>query len=173
MKPPPPRGIASTTFHERAGWGSVVGGIVVVLCAEMIAVHLLIQQWSHAIAWSVTGVEIWGLIWLLGDYQAFRLRRFVVTEEAIELRFGFRWSATFPRALVAGVEPMPFPGAEQPAGSTYLRLSVFDDPKHVIRLREPVRVTGMMGITRRVTTIGLSPDDPSVIEALRAGGRPG
>jgi hypothetical protein len=166
MKPPVRRGIASTTFHERSGWGSIVGGFVVVLCAEMIAVHLLIQQWSHTVAWVVTGLEIWGVVWLLGDYHAFRLRRFVVTEETVELRFGFRWSATFSRALVTAVEPMPAAEAAQAGGGSYLRLSVFEDPEHVVRLSEAVLVTGMMGFTRSVTTIGLSADDPSVIEAL-------
>lgn len=164
---PRARGLASTTFHHHAGWGSIVACIITVLAAEMIGVHLLLQQWSHTAAWVVTALELWGVLWLLGDFHAFRLRPFVVTEETIELRFGFRWTAIFPRALVTKVEPLsPVEAERLKETGTHLRLAFLDDPQHLIHLSEPIRVDGPFGITRQVTSIGLTPDDRSVLDHL-------
>lgn len=160
---PPRRGVAMTTFHQRVGWGSVVAGIVLIIAVESVAVHLFVQQWSVTAAWIITGLDIWGAIWLIGDYQAFRIRPLVVTEDAIELRFGFRWSATIARSNVAGVDEF----SPSRRSSSYLRLSILEEPEYILLLREPVRVTGLAGITRTVTSIGLRVDDGAVIDALK------
>jgi hypothetical protein len=165
---PDNRGVASTTFHRRAGWGSIVICLIVVIAAEAIAVHLFVQRWSAGVAWFVTGLDLGGAIWLIGDYQAFRLRRLVVTNDAIELKFGFRWTATIPFALIDAIEPLSAQEDERLRRTRhYLRCSILEEPQHIIRLQQPVRVTGMAGFTREVSAIGLRVDDENVIEAIR------
>lgn len=161
--------IASTTFHRKSGWGSIVVCVLVLIAAESLAVHLLLQQWSSTIAWIVTGLDGWGALWLLGDYHAFRIRPTLVTRETLELRFGSRWSATIPREAIESVEPISATDAERRRGSKdYLRLSILEEPSHLITLREPVTVRGIAGITRMVTSIGIRPDDEAVVDALRS-----
>jgi hypothetical protein len=165
---PAPSGVPSTTFHRRSGWGSIVACILVMFAAEGIGVHLFVQRWSHRGAWILTILDIWGFVWLIGDYHAFRVRPLLVTDDAIQLRFGFRWTATIPRDNVLSVERLA-PGADEKLRRTrtYLRLAIFDEPEYLITLREPVRVHGIAGITRTVTSIGIFPDDPAVVDALR------
>ena len=160
---PPRRGVAMTTFHQRAGWGTVVAGFVLLIAVESVAVHLFVQQWSVTAAWIITGLDLWGAIWLIGDYHAFRTRPLVVTEDAVELRFGFRWSATIPRSNVAAVEEF----SESRRTASYLRLSILEEPEYLLLLHEPVRVQGLAGITKTVTSIGLRVDDDAVIDALK------
>jgi hypothetical protein len=167
MQPPRERGIASTTFHQRIGWGSVVACALLLIAVEGVAVHLLVQRWSAPVAWLITAMDVWGAIWLLGDYQAFRLRPLVVTNDTIELRFGFRWSAMIPRDLIAAIEPLSGNEAERLRRSRrYLRLSLLDEPSYAIRLRKPVRIDGVAGLRRIVTCIGIGPDDTSIISAM-------
>jgi hypothetical protein len=166
---PEPSADASTTFHRRSGWGSIVACILVLIAAESLGVHLLLQRWSPRAAWIFTILDIWGFVWLIGDYHAFRLRPLVVTAEAIQLRFGFRWSATIPRHNVASVERLTA-GADEKLRRTrgYLRLAIFDEAEYLITLREPVIVQGIAGIRKTVTTIGIRPDDAGVVEAISA-----
>ena len=164
---PENRAVAATTFHRRTGWGSIVFCLIVVIAAEAIAVHLFVQRWSPGLAWFVSGLDVWGAIWLIGDYQAFRLRRLVVTDNTVELKFGFRWAATIPFALIEAVEPL---SAQEDTGLRrarhYLRCSILEEPQYIIRLREPLKATGMAGFTREVTAIGLRVDDEAVIDAM-------
>jgi hypothetical protein len=168
---PRKRGIASSTFHQRSGWGSIVACILVLIAAEGIGVHLLVQRWSPHAAWFITLLDVWGAIWLLGDYHAFRLRPLVVTHDRLDLHFGFRWSVSIPRELIAAIEPLALADAERLRRShRYLRLSLLDEPTHAIRLRKPVRVHGAAGLVRNVTCIGLGVDDTAVLDALRNSG---
>jgi hypothetical protein len=92
----------------------------------------------------------------------------VLTRDAIELRLGFRWSATIPLEDVIAVEPLSSTEAEKLARSRdYLRLSIFDEPSHLIRLGRPVRVEAIAGFGRTVTCIGLAPDDDDLVPAIR------
>lgn len=168
QKEPAARGVASSTSYRSEGWGSVVACIMILLVAEMIAVHLFIQQWSHSVAWFVTAIEVWGLLWILGDYQALRLRPLVVTDRNIEMRFGFRWSATISRTAVASVEMLPSADAEAlREHPTYLRFSHIEEPNHLIRLTRPFVFEGLFGIRREVDLIGVRLDDESVLEVLQ------
>jgi hypothetical protein len=49
-----------------------------------------------------------------------------------------------------------------------LRLAIFEEPSHVIRLHEAVEFRGMAGFTRRASMIGIRPDDMELITALEA-----
>jgi hypothetical protein len=168
---PRKRGIASSTFHQRSGWGSIVACILVLIAAEGVGVHLIVQRWSANAAWFITLLDLWGAIWLLGDYQAFRLRPLVVMHDRVDLHFGFRWSVSIPRELIAAVEPLALADAERLRRSRrYLRLSLLDEPAFALRLRKPVRVNGAAGLVRIVTCIGVGVDDTTVLDALRNSG---
>src|SRR5690349_24054029 len=59
---PKQRGLASTTFHSRIGWGSIVACILLLIAAEGVGVHLLLQRWNPYVAWIVTALDLWGAL---------------------------------------------------------------------------------------------------------------
>ena len=150
------------TVHERSGWGTVVACILVLLVAESIGLHLLVQMWSWKAAWVVTFFDVWGILWLLGDYHALRLRRSSITDDALELRFGLRWSATIPRSNIASVTEVHAEGEwKRP---DVLRVAMLEEPRWLITLREPMTIRGMAGLRKTIRGVALLPDDD---EALR------
>jgi hypothetical protein len=166
--PARPAGAVTSTFHQRVGWGSIAACLIVLIAAEAIAIHLLVQQWSHRLAWVITALDVWGAVWLVGDYQAFRIRPMVINERGVDLRFGFRWSLTVPYSAVAAVEELPLERAERlRRDRSYLRLSILEEPDQIIVLREPIAAAGVAGMSRAVTSIGLRVDDPAAIQALK------
>jgi hypothetical protein len=92
----PERYARSFTVHEESGWGTLVAGIVMLIVFESIGVHLLMQRWSVIAAWVVTGLDVYGVLWLLGDYHALRLRPSYVEDGLLHIRYGLRWSVDVP-----------------------------------------------------------------------------
>jgi hypothetical protein len=166
---------AAFTVHREAGWSAVALGLALAMLAEAFPVHVLASRASPALAWTLTGATLFGLLWLAGDAQALRLRPVRLEPDALLVRIGLRRWARVPyssivtvAALRGDVPPRRSPG--------YLRATVFGDPTVLLELRDPVIARGLYGITRRVTRVGLAPDQRSrflaALESARAGAGP-
>lgn len=160
------RGTAMT-FHERSGWGSIVACILVLIAAEGIGMHLLLARWSPYAAWTWTAMDVWGALWLLGDYHALRLRRTFVDEDALHLRYGLRWNATIPHALIASTEEVR--SESEWKRKDVLKVAMLDEPRWLITLREPVIAHGLAGLRKEIRGIALLADDEEWLSALRRG----
>ena len=154
----PARDANAFSYHVKSGYGGIVFALAVATLVEGAAVHMLVHPHSAAAAWILTGLSAYGLFWLLGDYQAVRLRPIVVADDALRLRTGLRWSATIAWTDVAaladgGRAPLPkrAPG--------WGHMTAIGAPKLVLELKREVEVRGPYGITRRVRRIGLTVDD--------------
>lgn len=144
------------SYHRRSGYAAIAGVLLLVLITETAALHLLLQRWSLFAAWIFTGLSIYGAFWLLGDYHAMRLHPIVLTREFLYLRMGLRWRATVPLAEIINIQNF---NPREKRTADYLRLTVFGDPRFVIRCKQPVTVQGLFGIKRKVHRIGLAVDD--------------
>lgn len=168
-KPEETRGTV-VTFHERAGWGSVLACIFVVLAAEGVGMHLLLSRWSSVAAWTWTALDVWGALWLLGDYHALRLRRSFIDDDALHLRYGLRWSAVIPLAQIASVDEIR--AESEWKRKDVLKVAMLEEPRWLVTLSEAVVVRGLAGLRKEVRALALLPDDEeSLRRALSAAPR--
>ncbi|HEY3056774.1 MAG TPA: hypothetical protein VGK31_12660 [Thermoanaerobaculia bacterium] len=165
-KPDVPHSTRAFTVHERSGWGSVVACIIVLIVAESIGLHLLVQLWSRSAAWIVTSLDTYGLLWLLGDYNALRLRPSILTKERLRIRYGLRWSVDVSRDQIAAVRAAS--GETDWKRSGVLKVAMIDDPRYIIELREPILAVGLVGMQKKIDAIAIAPDDDSVIAELKS-----
>lgn len=152
-----PADAEAVTVHERSGWGSVVVCIIVLLAAESIGMHLLLQLWSTKAAWIATALDAYGMLWLIGDYHALRLRPTLVRREAIEFRHGLRWNAVVERANIASIERVRREEEWKRHGT--LKIALLDEPQFLVTLREPVTAHGIVGMRKTIDAIAIRPDD--------------
>jgi hypothetical protein len=152
------------TFHERSGWGSIVACALVLIAAEGIAAHLFIATWSTKAAWGWTLLDVWGALWLLGDYNALRLRRSWLDDDALHLRVGMRWTATISLANIASIEPVR--NESEWKRRDVLRVAMIDEPRWLIALREPVVAHGIAGMRKEIRGLALLPDDDAFVSVL-------
>jgi len=153
------------TVHERSGWPTVLACIIVLIVAEGIGMHLLLSRWTPVAAWIWTGLDLWGIVWLLGDYQALRLRRSSIDGEALHLRYGMRWSVSVPLAKIVSVEEVR--AEAEWKRKDVLKVAMLDEPRWLITFDEPVVVRGLAGLRKSVRAIALLPDDGETISVLR------
>jgi hypothetical protein len=152
------------SYHVRSGYGGIVFALAAATAAETVAVHLLVAARSPPAAWVLTAASAYGLLWMMGDYQAVRLRPIVAADDALHLRMGLRWTATVEWSDVAALndarhEPLPrgTPG--------WLRMTPIGAPRLLLELSRSICVPGPYGITRRVNRIGLTVDDAARFRA--------
>lgn len=149
------------TYHRKSGYVGILTGMMMVLVAETVALHVIVQHWSAAAAWVLTILSIYGALWLIGDYHMIRTHPIVLTDETLYLRIGMRWRANIPVQNVSGILLGTPRNSKSP---DYLRASVLW-PGATLVLKNPVEVEGLFGRRKTVTRIGLSLDDP---ESLRS-----
>lgn len=159
---PVARGI---TFHERNSWGTILACIYVLIAAEGVGMHFLLRLWHPYAAWAWTCLDLWAVIWLLGDYHGLRLRHTVWDVDALHLRYGLRWSATIPRDNIASIEEVH--EESQWKRKDVLKVAILDDPRWLITLREPVVVHGLAGLRKRINAIALLPDQNDAVSDAR------
>jgi len=161
-EPDVPADAIAISTHKRSGWGTVVVCFIVLIAFESIGLHLLVQHWSVKVAWIFTALDLYGVLWLIGDYHALRLRPTLIRPDTIELRHGMRLNATIARDNIAAIEPITSEAQWKRKGTA--KLALLDEPKYLVRLREPVVAEGIAGIRRTIDSIAFLPDDVAAFE---------
>jgi hypothetical protein len=161
---PAPRGF---TIHQRSGWGTIVGVFVFLIAIESVCAHLVVQIWSVKAAWIVTALDVYGVFWLLGDYQALRLRPTRIEGDTLQLSYGLRWRAAIPLNAIASVETVR--GESDWKRKDVLKMAMLDDPRLIVRFKTPQTAHGLAGLTRTIEAVAiLADDDDGFAAAMRA-----
>jgi len=150
------------TVHKRNGWGTIVVCILAMIGFESIGMHLLVQMWSTKAAWIVTALDLYGALWLIGDYHALRLRPTYAAGGVLHLRYGLRWSAEIPLDDIEAVDDVR--GESEWKRQGILKMAMLDEPKYLVRLRRPITVNGLAGIRRTIHAVAILPDDIEAFE---------
>ncbi|MCC7352592.1 MAG: hypothetical protein IT330_02455 [Anaerolineae bacterium] len=143
-------------YHRQSGYTIVFYAMLFIVIVEAAALHFLIQLWSAPVAWAVTALNLYALLWMLGYYQSARLQPMVLTPTHLHLRTGFQWRAEIPLAHIAEVRRATFSDRK---AEGYLNVAVFGEPRLVLRLKEPALVMGFFGKTQAVSLLGITVDD--------------
>lgn len=141
------------TVHRTSGAVPLAAALVGVGAIEVPVAHWALDAYVGGwLAWPITVLSVYGLLWLWGDAQAMRLYPVLVRDGRVTLRVGLRWTATFDVADVIGVAR-----ATEPAE---VDLSLISGPDVEVALRRPVELRGPLGITRTADRFTMSVDDP-------------
>ncbi|WP_394830664.1 hypothetical protein LVJ94_29570 [Pendulispora rubella] len=157
-------------FSHRRGYGLVLGTLIALALIEMSIVHLLLRNTSATWAKVLLVLSAYGIVWVLGDFQALRLRPIVVGDGTLCVRVGLRREARIPLENVERIEPLPAAG-EPDRRTGYVRCTAFGPPELLLRLRSPVNLEQMLGSTRprEVWCIGLAVDDSGAFSRIVTG----
>jgi len=144
------------SYHRRVGYTAIMCVVTLILLVETTALHLLLQRWSALAAWIFTGLSLYSLLWLIGDYHAIRLHPIVLDETHLHLRIGMRWRATIPLNDIAEIQS---PSHREKNADDYVSLTLFGSPRLVIFLQQPIKIRGLFGIQKKTRRLALTIDD--------------
>jgi hypothetical protein len=152
------------TVHRRNGWGLVVTVLIFLIGVESVAAHLVVQLWSVKAAWILTTLDLYGILWFLGDYQALRLRPIQIERDALMVNYGLRWRMTIPFSSIEAIEPARAERDWKRKG--VLKVAMLDEPRLLVRLRVPQTAFGLAGLTRTIDTLAILADDDTAFETM-------
>ncbi len=141
------------SYHRSQDTGTSLA-LMLIVAFEAVPVHFLVHQWSSVAAWILTGLSLYTLLWLLGDYQALRLKPIEFTATHLRLYTGLRWQANIALEAVAELVPV------DAACNTYVDTSLTKTPRFFLRLKRPTPVFGLFGRRTEATFTGIYVDDP-------------
>ena len=147
-KPTPTDGFS--TYRERS-YLVLVGVFSFLVIVETAGVHLALTYLSTTVAWVMTALSAYALLWIVGDTQAVRLQPVRLADEGLAVARGLRWRAEVPYAAIASAEPA------EGAPTTALRFGPIGT-NVVLSLSEPVVARGLFGRRRETREIALTID---------------
>ncbi|MEZ5330895.1 MAG: hypothetical protein R2991_02320 [Thermoanaerobaculia bacterium] len=104
-----PPAAGTFTSHREIRYGAVAAVMLCLTAVEVGIIHLVATRFGHPrAAWALTALGVWGGLWLLGDWNALRLRPTRLEGDRLALRLGLRWEADIPCGASA---PPPGQGA--------------------------------------------------------------
>ena len=145
------------TYHKTIQYGILFWVIFVITIITAPVLHFLLIQWHVSVAWVVTGLTIYSLIWFCGDYNIIKHKPIVLLENKLLIRIGIRWKADIALPNIQNVESIVSEEEEK----AYTNLTLLVHEKNIfITLHEPVRIEGMFGIMKTTSKIALYVDEP-------------
>lgn len=158
-RPASPSGVQAFTYHRTSGYGALGFAFLVATLAEAIPIHILVARWRPGVAWFLTALAGYGLLWFLADYRATRLRPILLDHETLIIRTGLRWTIRIPRASIVAIHTTP------PKSEPVLRATLPMMKPLWIELAEPVTAQGPYGIEKQGRWISIAVDDPAGLQA--------
>lgn len=147
------------SYHNAGGYMGMMLGLGLAFPVEIVAVHMLIAQWSVATATIVTLLSVYAAIWLVGDARARILRPVVLGKDELRIECGIQMEAVVSINSVASIsasEPKDLSKSDKLNYGTFYQANVW------ITFERPIEARTLMG-SKRVRAIGLSLDDPQAL----------
>ncbi|MFD2932269.1 hypothetical protein [Spirosoma flavum] len=153
------------TTHRQSGQIALVIGILMVGVVEGSAVHLLLARWHPMMAFWITLLSGYGMLFFVADIIATVKRPSYITANQLHLRLGVRWRATIPRSTIATSSLI----SEKPTKQIgQLNGSFLTIPNVLLTFNEPICFLGPYGISKEVCQFAFFVDDPVAFVRLVA-----
>lgn len=146
----------SFTVHREVGYLAILVGLLLVLVVETIALQALVTMWGAAATWILTGLSLYAIFWLVGDYRGLNARPTRITSTHLSLRVGVRWEAELPLDHIIGVDLVR--GDEARPGRDTLVVALLGQPNVKLTLKEPAVVMGVYGMRSNAREIWMRVD---------------
>jgi len=140
-------------------------GFGLVLVIEGAVLHLWVAERSQAWAWTITALNVVTLVWLWREYRSGQRSHLTVSDSDIAIDAGSRLRCRVPRSALATVEAATWRSVPDMARD-FVNTAKPLEPNIVLVFREPIEVTLALGITRRVSRIGLRVADGDAARVL-------
>jgi hypothetical protein len=154
----------SFTYHKNSDIKIFVIIALIIGMIEVVAVHILLSHWNTIIAWVITVLSIYGLVYLVGLYNSVRYLPILIEDNHMFIRIGFQSSLRVNFENIESLESVRAnyeEKAKKEKKTTYnaivLRTNI---PQFEVTLKKQVPQNGLFGVARQISTVYIMVDDP-------------
>jgi hypothetical protein len=153
------------TYHLNGEYLGIFIMLIHALTIEIIAVHLLVMQYSHLLAWIVTLFDLYALLFIIADYQAIRQSPIIMDNKAIHIQKGLRFHAVIPYEMVDVIKKNERSESEIRKDKLAIDLTLNGlekkTPQFEMILKEPILAYTIFGIKKKIKHLYITVDEPS------------
>lgn len=143
------------TYHKDNGYFGFFGVILFAVVVETFILHFFLAQWSTVAAWILTGLSIYSLFFVFGDFNAIRKRPMYFKEDGLMVNIGLRWRVFIPFEQIESVA-LRIPDAEKEKFANFILIG---EANTVITLKSEVTAQGLYGLKKKFTVLALNMDE--------------
>jgi hypothetical protein len=150
------------SYHEKIGYGGILGAFIFVLVAEGVGVSLLLHKWNQTIAIIHLILSVYMIIFMVADFKAIKRNPIQLEDEKLSIKFGLRMKAEIMLDNIEAIQSGKLNYDTEKSKKDVLDLSLlglFEAPDFEIILAEPVMVKDFIGRETWIKKIFLSIDD--------------
>lgn len=163
-----PPGVKRFTTHRQSGYMALFGVLLFVMLIELVAIHLLLIQYSATAAIIVSALSAYGVLFLLADMVAISKSPVLILEKQLLLRTGIRWRASTCLENIETVTRLSYD--YEPEKNCFKGAIIKSSANLYLRFKQPVMVSRLYRSPITVTSMVLTIDEPDAfIAALQAG----
>ncbi|MFC4402588.1 hypothetical protein [Gracilibacillus xinjiangensis] len=152
------------TFHKDGGYQGIIFMLVHAMILEVVAVHILVAQFSHVAAWILTIFDVYALLFIIADYQAIRLSSIVLDEKGIHFQKGVRQYGFIKWGQISEIrknDKSPKEAAKDRESISLALHGIEQEPiPYVLQLNEPVEIHQLFGFKKSIKSIYVKLDQP-------------
>lgn len=153
------------TFHQKTSVIALYIMLIHALVIESVGLHFLLHNWNEIIAYISLALNIYTLIYILGEIQAIRLNPIVLSKKHLYLQVGLGKGLSVPLESIKSITSYEGPEVLSSIESKKVFDCVLPDltkekPAFEIELYAPMEAKFMYGFKKKVTKVHLRPDDP-------------
>jgi len=150
--------VSEFTYIKETMYGVFLWVIFISTMIEVPIVHYFLSLWSVTVAWIVTGVTLYGMIWLLGDYKAIKHMPIRINETHLFIRIGVRSKVDIALSNIDTISSNV--KEEEKESYKHLVLMTTVDANIYITLKEKIHIKGIFGSKKGVDKVALYMDEP-------------
>src|SRR6266852_942454 len=148
-RPHIPAGSQSFSTHKQTGFVGLLWALSALSLIEVPLVHVMVHQWSRGVAWTLTGLGVYGIVWVVALARSVVLHPLRLCGEFLEIRKGFLWSLRIPLREIVTVQRVSGPPCSRRRRG-YLRAALGADPQFLVALQSPLMAQGPYGLSKQV-----------------------
>lgn len=152
------------TNHRKSGTPSLLGGFILVIAIETVALHFWMMKWSPLLAWIVTGLSIYSAIQVFGFARALTRRPIRLSGDTLQLRYSILNESEI---RLTDIDSLLISSSELEKDKLSRKLSPlgdFESHNIIIHLKKEYSLLGIYGIRRNFRTIAFHVDEPGLFK---------
>lgn len=150
------------TYHKSSQIKTIVIVFSILIIAEGVFFHFLIQRWSEVAAWILTVLNLYALMYMVGLYNSVRFLPHVMKQGKLFIRLGFQSSIEIDSENIESIrQAREIDFGEKRPQDTYYSLLQIDSPQFELILKEPILMKGSYGKKKYVNRVIFRADEPN------------
>jgi len=147
------------TYHKKSGVAEVLGTIGFVLLIEAFAMHLLIEGYSHVLAWVLTIGSVYAMLQIFAHIKACSRRPTVIGENQLKIRYGLFGDVGIDYTNIKEIETTRKIPKETEGVVKLCLVDMLETHNTILHLHEPVTSVGAYGLKKTGHTLLIHIDE--------------